>query len=336
MLEERDITLAEAAPLLLRCGLFPDGPVDATVGLFDGDELAATGSLCGGMLQMMAVAPERQGEDLTARLVTRLLELARAAGHTTLHLFTRPDKTVLFTPLGFVVAAIARPHAALLEWGRPNVLDFCDGLRQAAGADAGPCAALVMNCNPFTLGHRHLIGEAAARYERVVVLAVREDRSEFPFEARLRLLREGVADLPGVVVLSGGRYAVSALTFPSYFTKREALADAHCAIDAELFAQRLAPALGAVCRYVGAEPFSPVTARYNRALKERLPPAGIEVRELPRLEHHGEPISASRVRALFAQGRMDELAPLVPPATLAYLSSAEARSLPAFCSPCCG
>ena len=140
------------------------------------------------------------------------------------------------------------------------------------------------------------------------------------------MVRRGVADLENVVVISGGRYAVSSLTFPSYFTKEENLAKAHTAIDAEIFCRHIAPALGVKRRFLGTEPLSAVTAVYNETLKERLPRAGIEVTELDRLEKDGAPVSASRVRGLLGKSLnrpaaevQSELAKLLPATSLEYM-----------------
>ena len=160
----------------------------------------------------------------------------------------------------------------------------------------------------------------------VYLLVVEEDKSLFSFKDRFEMVRRGVADLANVVVLSGGRYAVSSLTFPSYFTKEENLAKAHTAIDAEIFCRHIAPALGVTRRFVGTEPLSAVTAVYNETLKGRLPRAGIEVTELVRLEKDGAPVSASRVRALLGESLkrpsaevLTELAKLLPPSSLDYM-----------------
>jgi [citrate (pro-3S)-lyase] ligase len=40
-----------------------------------------------------------------------------------------------------------------------------------------------MNANPFTLGHRHLVEQAAARCDALHLFVVREDASFFPFSA---------------------------------------------------------------------------------------------------------------------------------------------------------
>ena len=50
---------------------------------------------------------------------------------------------------------------------------------------------------------------------------------------------------------------------------------------------RLAEKLGITRRFVGSEPFCPVTSAYNRAMARKLPEKGIELVELPRLEQGG-------------------------------------------------
>ena len=50
-----------------------------------------------------------------------------------------------------------------------------------------------------------------------------------------------------------------------------------------------------------------------------LPALGVEVTEVPRLEQDGQPISASRVRALLEKGDLAAIRPLVPPTTYQYL-----------------
>lgn len=266
---------------------------------------------------------------------------AGAAGLRSLYLFTKPEKAGQFAGLGFRTAATARPYAALLEWGEAGIRQYVKQLeerRAAAGlsddeADSRPAGCLVMNCNPFTLGHRYLIERAAAACSCVFLLVVEEDASLFSFADRLAMVEAGTADLPNVNVIPGGRYAVSSLTFPSYFTKEENLAAAHATIDAELFASQIGPALGVGIRFVGTEPFSPVTEIYNQTLKKRLPRAGICVEEIPRLTSDGTAVSATSVRRHFdgrakgvrhtvsADGQpvFDTLARLVPETTLAWL-----------------
>jgi len=331
--------LSKVQNLLDKCSLSKPEAVDYTAGIYDDNgQLVATGSLKGDMLQAVAVDPARQGEDLMGKLLTHLIGVASEKGLSSLHLFTKPEKAVQFQGLGLRLVASARPYAALLEWGPEGISQYTASLSHTAklaesefsslhgGAEPAAVSALVMNCNPFTLGHRYLVEQASAASDIVYLLVVEEDKSLFAFKDRFEMVRRGVADLANVVVLSGGRYAVSSLTFPSYFTKEENLAKAHTAIDAEIFCRHIAPALGVTRRFVGTEPLSAVTAVYNETLKGRLPRAGIEVTELVRLEKDGAPVSASRVRVLLGESLkrpsaevLVELAKLLPPSSLDYM-----------------
>ena len=81
MYTERDIyDLREIVPLLEKCGLTLNGATDCTLGLYDGADLAATGSIRDNIVQMVAVDPARQGEGLAARVVSALLSRAYHEG----------------------------------------------------------------------------------------------------------------------------------------------------------------------------------------------------------------------------------------------------------------
>jgi [citrate (pro-3S)-lyase] ligase len=129
-------------------------------------------------------------------------------------------------------------------------------------------------------------------------------------------------------VLDTSRYAVSAGTFPSYFLKRlDSRSEAQMQIDLRLFAQHIAPSFHLAARFVGEEPLCPATAAYNRMMAEVLTEYGIALDIIPRIEAGGLPISATRVRAALRDGETKGLEQLVPPATLAFLSSEAARPI---------
>jgi [citrate (pro-3S)-lyase] ligase len=277
-------------------------------------------------LQGLAVDPAYQGQGVSAILVTKMIEEAARNGIVHLLIFTKPAMAGLIRSIGFRVIADAAPHAVFLEYGPGGTRDFRQELlRLSAGRPAAAC--VVMNANPFTRGHRYLIETVSAENPFVYVLVVQEDVSLFPFSVRLGLIRGGVADLDNVLVVPGGDYVISSLTFPSYFTRSEDLAAAQSAVDAEVFAALIAPALSVVRRYVGTEPCDPVTNIYNMALKERLPPCGIEVREVVRLEQGGKAISASNVRKAIRRDDWATVEALVPPVTWEYLQSDKAKEV---------
>lgn len=175
---------------------------------------------------------------------------------------------------------------------------------------------VVMNCNPFTLGHRYLIEQAAKQVERLFVMVVREDCSLFAYAERKAMVEQGVAHLKNVTVIDGSEYAISQATFPTYFLKRlDDAADTQMLLDLDLFRRHIAPALGTTVRFVGTEPTDQLTRRYNQLMHEVL----ADVRETARLEKKGNVVSASRVRKAMEQGDMSTIRQLVPPTTLPYI-----------------
>lgn len=303
--------------LLESAGLTADTLPERTVLVWEGDELVATGSRQGDLLKYLAVAESHQGEDLTARVLTELRQDAFRAGIRHLFLYTKPQNKYLFSSLFFY--PVAQTASVLLMEDRPNgIREFLAGYpAEESGSIVG---AAVMNCNPFTLGHRYLIQEAAKQCDRLYVFVLSQEQPPFSAADRLELVRRGTQDIPNVTVLPTGPYLLSTATFPTYFLKdREQAGSIQCALDAEIFTRYYAPHFHITRRFVGTEPLSPMTAMYNEALKAALPQKGIELIELPRLECDGKPISASAVRALLGTGQPEALRELVPPTTFTYL-----------------
>ncbi len=179
-----------------------------------------------------------------------------------------------------------------------------------------PTGCIVMNCNPFTLGHRYLIEQAAKHVEQLYVMVVREDCSLFAYTERKAMVEQGVADIENVNVIDGSDYAISRATFPTYFLKRlDDAADTQMLLDLDLFRRHIAPALGATVRFVGTEPTDQLTRRYNQLMHDALK----DVRETARLEKDGNAVSASRVRKAMEEGDMNTIRQLVPPTTLPYI-----------------
>lgn len=309
---------AEAEGFLARFGLRLD-PLDYYAGVYEGDTLLCAGGFEGAVIKCVAVDESARGLGLTNLLVSHLRALMWERGVRDLFVFTKPGNREIFEGLAFTVVGEA-PGAILLESDSRGVRRFCEGL---AGSRApGKNAAIVMNANPFTLGHRYLAEQAAARCDRLHLFVVESEKSRFPFAVRRTLVERGTADLPNVVVHAGGPYIISAATFPSYFLKRLSdAAETHALLDADIFARHIAPALGITLRFVGTEPLDPLTAAYNAALLRVLPPRGIAVEVVERRTADGAPVSASRVRALLDAGRLEELRPIVPETTFAYLKA---------------
>ncbi len=313
------------AAFLAAQGLGYDEDIEFTVNLVENRQLIATGSLAGYVLKCLAVETGRQGQGLMALLVTELRKEAFARGQDQLLAFTKPANSLLFESLGFFPVA-ATADACLLESRRNGVTDFVRSLQ--GPLRGGRIGCIVANCDPFTRGHRYLTETAAAACDWLYLLILSEDRGLFSAGDRLALARENTADLPNVSVHPTGVYQVSRATFPEYFLRDKArAAEISCRLDLTIFARHFAPALGISRRFVGTEPLSLVTREYNEQMKAFLPGLGIAVEEIPRLEVKGGPVSASRVRALWRQGDLAELAPLVPEATRRFLRQTAAKQL---------
>jgi [citrate (pro-3S)-lyase] ligase len=313
--------LKEARAFIERNGLsFEDG-YDDLVGIHEGGGLVATGARAGNILKMLAVEPSRQNGTLLGEVTTCLINRGYSAGFDSLFVFTKPEYAVTFEALNFSLLA-SHERVALLEYG--------GGLERWLSAHlslvrSGLNGAVVMNCNPFTLGHLHLVESASRRVENLYIFVVREERSVFPFDVRFRLVREGVANLANVLLLDTSAYAISGVTFPTYFLKgEEHIARIQMELDLALFAYRIAPFFGISRRYFGTEPFCAVTCGYNEAMKRLLPTYGIDAVEVERKEGSDGIISASRVRDLLKGNDLSSLANFLPETTLAYLRSAAA------------
>ena len=176
--------------------------------------------------------------------------------------------------------------------------------------------AIVMNCNPFTLGHRYLIEEAHKRVDFLIIFVVEENKSVFSFEERFDMVSEGVKDMEHIMVVPSGDFILSQQTFPEYFIK---VADEdifqNVDNDITLFADCICNQLNICYRFVGNEPNDLVTRAYNDAMKRILPAKGIEVIEIMRMNNDDECISASLVRKYFENDEIEKACQLLPDTT---------------------
>lgn len=185
----------------------------------------------------------------------------------------------------------------------------------------GKIGSVVMNCNPFTKGHRYLIEQACAKLDYLYVLVVEEDKSDFAFSDRIEMVKRGVEDIENVCVIPSGEYVISAKTFAQYFKKEQIENVEDMDYDIHIFGEIVAKELGIQYRFVGEEPYDMVTAKYNRTMMNILPQHGVKVIEITRLkDDDGEIISASKVRKCISEGSTQELLKMLPASTIEYLN----------------
>jgi len=299
----------------LQCaGLKAEEDTEQTVLLWDEEELIATGSRKGNLLKCIAVDPARQGEGLTASVLTALKQEAHKEGYSHLFLYTKPRNKMLFEPLFFYPVAQTK-NVLLMESLRGGVKSFLDSLE--APVRQGKIGAIVMNANPFTYGHQFLAETAAGECDHVYIFVLSEDKSEYSAAERMEMVKKGTAHLENVTVLPTGPYLISEATFPKYFLKdRETARREHYSLDLAVFTRWFVPHFGITHRYAGTEPSCLVTAGYNAAMEELLPLSGVVFRQIPRKEMGGAAVSASTVRA---ETDMHRLRNLVPESTVPYL-----------------
>ena len=330
-----DTEWAEAEKLLASAGLSMPTGCDYGLAYYEDGPMLACGFLAGNVLCGFCVAPAAQGGGVSTAILSRLVLHGKQQGTDHFFIFTKASEAEKFAAAGFTLVA-KTGLAALLEQGRPNYADWLAATREHMASFVQPqgvsaLGAIVMNANPFTRGHEYLASTAAAACGRLLVIVVQEDVSVVPFAVRFKLVSEGLAHLPNVLVLPAGPYMLSRASFPAYFTADEARGSVHAGLDCAIFATRIAPDLGISIRFVGTEPFDPVTRQYNAVMAQEFARCGLSLREIPRLESAGAAVSASRARALLrgevgaAQWRELEL--LLPQVTLDFLRSRQGAEL---------
>lgn len=301
---------------------------DYTIVLKDRKNVIATCSKLGKILKCFAIDQDYQGEGISNILVSKITEKLFEEGVYHNFVFTKPENTYLFKRLGYSLI-IETDKVSLLEIGNRKIEDVLSELIKKYDIDTTKeYATLVMNCNPFTLGHRYLIEKASNENENVIVFLVEEDKSLFPFNLRFELVKNGVKDLRNVLVVESTEYIISSTTFPTYFFKEndDSLKE-YTKIDCNIFGKYFATKLNIKSRYVGSENSCIVTKEYNSSLNEILPKYDIDIKIVDRKQHAGQDISASNVRKLLSQDKIESIKEIVPSVTYDLLLSREGEKI---------
>ena len=351
-----DKTAIQGVTALLNAeGIRLDANLDYTCGMYDDEmNIIATGSCFGNTLRCLAVSSEHQGEGLMNQIISHLIEVQFERGNTHLFLYTKCSSAKFFGDLGFYEIARIDEQIVFMENRRTGFKNYLKKLKESSALqlqtltkdtsantatlqsdNALPdtstadrkIAALVMNANPFTLGHQYLVEKAARENDLLHLFIVSENASLVPFKVRKQLVMEGTAHLDNICYHDSGPYIISNATFPSYFQKDEnAVIESHAMLDLTVFTE-IAQTLGINRRYVGEEPTSLVTGIYNNIMSEKLPENGIECIIVPRKTDGKKAISASTVRQAIKDNDVDTLKKLVPESTLRYFESKEAKEV---------
>lgn len=312
--------------LLNAAGIRSEEQVEYTVGIYDGDKLVATGSRHQNVLKCIAVCRDYTGGEVISLLISHLMTEVFDAGFASCYVYTKPQSVMSFVHMGFSEIERVGEDLVFLEKAAHGFNEFLNKL-STKKIEADKISGIVMNANPFTKGHQYLIEKAADESDILHVFVLTEDISEFPAKVRMELVRKGTSHLKNVMIHETGDYMVSAKTFPSYFLKEDRdVTEIQASLDAKIFKNHIAKALGITTRFVGEEPLSFATNIYNESMK-RVFGDEMKLVVIPRMESGGEVISASRVRAYLKEDRVSEIMSLVPETTYAFLVSEEGKKI---------
>lgn len=298
--------------------------IEYTLGVYDNEVLIATGSIFQNIIKCVAVSKEHSGGAVFNMLVSELISEVLDRGYVSCFIYTKEETADSFKYLGFKEIERVPKKLVFLEKAVNGFSEFLQELKKNK-TEGDKIAGIVMNANPFTKGHLHLIETAARENDILHIFVLSENLSDFPSDIRLDLVKQGTAHIKNVVVHQTGDYMVSAKTFPSYFLKEnDDVTYVQASLDALIFKNHIAKALNITHRYVGEEPLSPATNIYNKALKDAFG-SDLKLTIIPRKEINSEVISASRVRKLFKENEMEQIKELVPPTTYNFLNSDEGK-----------
>jgi len=304
-----------------------DKNLDYTVGMFDADyNLVATGSCFKNTLRCFAVDHNHQGEGLLNSVISNLIEYEYSRGNLELFIYTKINTAKFFADVGFYEIARVDDRLVFMENRKNGFQNYLASLA-AEKKQGSKIGAVVMNANPFTLGHQYLLQQASEACDYVHVFVVSEEASPIPFKVRYDLVKKGSAQFKNLIYHPTGNYIISSATFPSYFLKDDKLViESQAELDVKIFC-KIAAALEINHRFVGEEPFSQVTAIYNEVMEKELYKESILYTIITRKKGLDGPISASKIREKIKNGRIEEIKGEVPNSTYEFFTSTAAKPI---------
>jgi [citrate (pro-3S)-lyase] ligase len=318
--KERETQIA----LLEKYNLDYEFNIDYAVLVYDEDDkLIATASLARNVMKCFLVLEEAQGTQVMTKMYEHLLDVLKERDIEHYFVYTMPQNEELFEQLGMHVL-VRTMNTVLLEGGK-NIKDVLQQLKETYHLDNRKKHCVIINGNPMTLGHLYLIETAAKNTDQLLVFVVSEDASSFPFVDRFNIIKKATEHIENVVVLPTMNYLVSKITFPKYFLKEDQLIDSEqTLVDVLIYKEYFVKFFNIKKRYLGEEPFSYNTNKYNQVLKQYMN-GHIEI--IPRKAIGENIISASKVRKLLKANKLEKIASYVPQATYEYLQSQDGQNV---------
>lgn len=312
--------------LLNQEGIRHEQVLDETFGEFENDQLIATASRHNNVIKCVAVDSKHQGGALFNQIITLLHNQIFKEGYPQTYVYTKPQSQKAFEFLGFKTIESVDNDLVFMEKAITGFSAFLKKLSKEK-VDAEKVSSIVMNANPFTLGHLHLVTKASTESDIVHLFVLSEEMSAFDAQTRFDLVKSGTNHLKNVIIHPTGSYLVSAATFPSYFLKEDAdVTEIQARLDARVFVNHIAPTLDITKRYVGSEPLSFATNIYNQSLMKEFNDK-IKLEIIERIENDDDTISASKVRAYLTQNNIEATKPYVPETTYQFFLSEKGQRI---------
>jgi len=324
-MEIKEVVLPEeraaVSDFLSEFGLRYREDTEYTAYVLDGGDMVATVSYSGNTIMQLAVSKKMQGENVASTLITHIIAKMRERGIYSYKVFTKPENIAIFESLGFNLL-VEDENFAALEGGASDIKSVISGMKTKITMELGgfsdDTAAIVVNGNPFTLGHLALCEYALSKHKHLILFVLEEEGSYFSFKERYSLAF--IATRPyadRISVVPSSDYIVSRSTFPDYFLHTsDAATRAYARYDALIFEKYFMPELNIKKRYLGSE-ITDYMQIYNESVKEVL---GDRAEVVERFKDCGKEISAKEVRALIEEGRLSQALSLVPNSCRAVLS----------------
>ncbi len=287
--------------------------VDYTAYIEQEGKIIGTISLAKNLICDLAISESFQGENLATVLIMHVIEKLRSEKIYGYKVFTKPLYLEKFLDLGFKILVQGNNFVSL-EGGECNIKTVLKDLKTKMMMDLDGLdddyGAIVMNANPFTMGHLLLVEYALSKHEKVLIFVLEEDASEFSFKERIALTFLATRQYRDrVCVLPSTEYIVSKSTFPDYFLRSEKdVSRAYAEYDAMLFKLYFMKELNITKRYLGSEEKQYMTV-YNKILSEILQS---QVEIVDRFKQDGVTLSASNVRNLISAGNIDKALDFIP------------------------
>lgn len=180
---------------------------------------------------------------------------------------------------------------------------------------------VLINANPFSRGHRHLIDMALKTVDYLYIFVLYENASYFSALDRLHMIKAGTKDLKNVQIIQSSNLIFSQQGFPDYFLKSQIdELNENTEWETIILARDICPMLNIKYRFMGEEEPKSVTDLYNKLVNRINNDYGIETVIIPRIKNEeNATISASLIRNYFKNDNVEALKNLVCSENYSYL-----------------